>query len=158
MNSKICEFRIDTYMNKGVLTLKEEHELMKLKEIRRQFKKEENKETMEEDQKNIQVPVAPVANDGWNKHDGQIWDPKAGESIEGIYLGKQDDVGANKSKLYKMDSNGKIIEFWGSTVLDGKMIGVRIEQMLKVLFEGLKKPEGKKEYKSYEIYTKSLVN
>ncbi len=96
--------------------------------------------------------------DEWTKLESEVWNPEEGDNISGIYLGVQHDVGENKSSIYSIEvSEGKKVGVWGSKVLDGKMIGVKIGQQVKIEFNGKIKPEGGgKEYKTYEISTKPL--
>lgn len=95
----------------------------------------------------------------WEEVQTDMWIPEEpGDAIEGTYLGVQPDVGENKSKLYTIETEAKKqFNFWGSTVLDGKMIGVKPGQAIKVEFLGKVKPEGKKEYKSYKVYVSKVV-
>jgi hypothetical protein len=94
----------------------------------------------------------------WTKVQSEIWNPEAGDEISGIYLGFQPEVGDNKSNLYKIEtSEGKQLDIWGSKVLDGKMVSIKVGQQVKIKFMGKIKPPKGKEYKSYEIFTKPLV-
>lgn len=47
---------------------------------------------------------------------------KVGEYVDGQYLGQQDEVGPNNSRLYnfKME-DGALVAVWGGTVLDNRM-------------------------------------
>ena len=97
--------------------------------------------------------------DEWNKVESEMWNPEEGESVSGVYLGFQPEVGANKSNLYTIeDSSGKQMGVWGSKVLDGKMISAQVGQQVKIEFVGRVKPDKGQEYKSYEVYTKPVVN
>ena len=58
-----------------------------------------------------------------------IWEPEKGESIEGIYKGKQLNVGENKSAMYTIEVDGELKNFWGSKVIDGKMLYVKEEEL-----------------------------
>ncbi len=95
----------------------------------------------------------------WNKVESEVWSPEEGDEISGVYLGVQKEIGENKSNLYTIEVEaGKQMGAWGSKVLDGKMISVSVGQQVKIVFNGKIKPEaGGKEYKSYEVLTKPLV-
>ena len=95
--------------------------------------------------------------DEWTKIELEVWNPDEGAEISGVYLGVQTEVGENKSNLYTLEtSEQKQISVWGSKVLDGKMMGIKEGQQVKIKFVGRIKPEKGKEYKSYEIFTKPL--
>lgn len=68
-----------------------------------------------------------------------------GEYVEGEYLGVQEGVGPNESRLYnfKME-DGTIVSVWGGTVLDNRMDMMRppIGSIVKIVYvgDGNKKP------------------
>ena len=77
-----------------------------------------------------------------------LWEPKEGDSIEGIYRGAQHNVGKNKSDMYTMEVNEELMNFWGSTVLDRKMMHVKVGDKTKVTYEGKNESP---EYKKYSV-------
>lgn len=78
----------------------------------------------------------------------EVWVPeKAGDSIEGIYLKKKENVGKNKANLYVLDVEGTRKSVWGSTVLDDKMDDVNIGDLVTITFEGDDKEKGYHKYK-----------
>jgi len=68
-----------------------------------------------------------------------------GEYVEGEYLGVQEGVGPNESRLYnfKME-DGTIVSVWGGTVLDNRMDMMRppVGSIVKIVYvgDGTKKP------------------
>ena len=80
-----------------------------------------------------------------------------GDSVEGVYTSKQEDVGPNKSKMYSLDVDGKEVKVWGSTVLDNKFKQLEAEDYfefdrtkIKITFLGMEK--GKRgEYKNWRL-------
>jgi hypothetical protein len=95
--------------------------------------------------------------DNWTKVESEVWNPEEGQEISGVYLGVQNEIGENSSSLYSIETSlGRQTGIWGCKVLDGKMIGVKIGQEIKIKFIGRVKPEKGKEYKSFEVYTKPL--
>jgi hypothetical protein len=82
-----------------------------------------------------------------------FWNPeKEGDSIEGIYLSKQEEVGENKATVYNIETPEKqVIGVWGSTVIDQKMKLISSGDDIRIIFEGRVKPEKGKEYKSFKI-------
>ncbi len=92
----------------------------------------------------------------WDKVQTDVWVPeKEEDEISGIYLGVQKEVGENKSNLYTIEvEEGKTMAFWGSKVLDGKMLALKVGQQVKILFLGKVKPEKGREYKGYDVFVK----
>lgn len=70
---------------------------------------------------------------------GEILDPKAGgkdsETI-GVYLGKQENVGPNKSVLHNLKVNGKEVQIWGSSVLDTRLAMILPGTKIKIVYLG----------------------
>lgn len=64
-----------------------------------------------------------------------------GEGVEGRYIEKKTGVGKHKSNVYVLESDGKKIGVWGSTVLDSKFERVAIGKMVAIAYAGEK--EGK---------------
>jgi len=77
-----------------------------------------------------------------------LWEPKDGESITGVYKAVQHNVGKNKSNMYTIEVDGELKNFWGSTVLDGKMLSVKAEETIRVTYDG---KDEEKDYKKYTI-------
>lgn len=76
----------------------------------------------------------------------------AGESISGIYRGMEKDVGENKANVYNIEKDdGKVICIWGSMVLDQKMKLVCLGDELRIIYEGIEKPEKGKTYKKFKV-------
>jgi len=92
----------------------------------------------------------------WDKVQTEIWVPEnKGDEISGIYLNVQLEVGENKSNFYTFEvEEGKTMAFWGSKVLDGKMLAVKVGQQVKVVFLGKVKPDKGREYKDYDVFVK----
>jgi len=68
------------------------------------------------------------------------WRPeKAGDFIEGVYTQKKENVGKNKANLYLIEKDGVLKAVWGSTVLDDKMIYVKIGDLIKITYQGEEK-------------------
>lgn len=77
-----------------------------------------------------------------------LWEPKEGDSIEGIYKGLQHNVGKNKSDMYTIEVDGELNNFWGSVVLDKKMMSAKVEDQIRVTYEG---KDEEKDYKKYSV-------
>lgn len=77
--------------------------------------------------------------------DTGIWKPENVEdSITGVLLSKEEDVGANNSMLYTLEVEQKPIAVWGSTVLDPKMLGVKVGDTVKIVYKGKGEAKGGK--------------
>ena len=87
------------------------------------------------------------------KEKSKIWEPQAiGESIQGIYIEKEQDVGQFKSNLYSIKNDEEEIRFWGSTVLDELMGKVPMGYEVLITFQGTQpSKKGKKPWKDYKV-------
>lgn len=67
------------------------------------------------------------------------------DSVTGTLIKSEEDVGANKSKLYTLEQEGnKIVNVWGCTILDQRMVGVKLGDMIKIVYKGLGEAKGGK--------------
>ncbi len=78
---------------------------------------------------------------------GNFWKPtKEGDSLEGLYINKEINVGPNSSNMYyieKLDTHD-VVQLWGTTILDMRMIPVKIGQQVLITYKGLgQKGKGK---------------
>lgn len=76
----------------------------------------------------------------------ELWEPEKGDSIEGVYKGSQHNVGKNKSTVYNIEVNGELKSFWGSTVLDRKMMAVKEGDTMRATYDGKDEEKGYKKY------------
>lgn len=77
---------------------------------------------------------------------------KAGDSIEGRYIAKNENVGTNKSNVYIIEvEGGKKIGVWGSTVLDSKFQNIGVGKMVAIEYVGEKKGKTGKTYKDFRV-------
>jgi len=71
---------------------------------------------------------------------GNFWKPtKEGESVEGLYINKEAGVGPNKSNIYYIEKleDHEVVQIWGTTILDQRMMPVRIGQQVLITYKGL---------------------
>jgi hypothetical protein len=71
---------------------------------------------------------------------GNFWKPtKKGEKVEGLYINKETEVGTNKSNIYYIErlSDNEVVQLWGTTILDQRMIPVKIGQQVLITYKGL---------------------
>lgn len=71
------------------------------------------------------------------------WKPQEkDESVEGIFMKAEPEVGTNKSMLYSIDVEGKPVAIWGSAVLDTKMNAVKPGDLIKIIYLGKGEAKG----------------
>ncbi len=83
---------------------------------------------------------------------GETWDykeAKEGDSVEGVYAGKEENVGENNSTIYRIeDKDGNAKNVWGSTVLNTRMKNVKEGEEIKIVYQG-KKPSPTRKGSNY---------
>ena len=68
----------------------------------------------------------------------EIWVyDKEGDSIEGVLVYKEDNVGENKSWMYNIETKDGLKSVWGSAVLDSRMKFVNIGNKILITYKGL---------------------
>jgi len=91
---------------------------------------------------------------------GAFWKPvKEGEQLEGLYVNKESNVGPNSSNIYyfeKLDTH-EIMQVWGTTILDMRMIPVKIGQQVLITYKGLgQKGKGKQAPHIWKVEYKDI--
>ena len=82
------------------------------------------------------------------------WKPiKEEEFITGVLIKIQSEVGPTKSMLYSIErEGGDVMGVWGSTILDQRMIGVKVGDIIKIVYKGLgEKQPGKNPPKLFKV-------
>ncbi len=94
-----------------------------------------------------------VERDVEEKEKINMWDPQAvGESIEGVYIDKEEDVGQYSSNLYTIKTDQGEIKFWGSKVLDELMKKVPFRDEVRIIYQGKQQSKkGNKPWKDYQV-------
>jgi hypothetical protein len=93
-----------------------------------------------------------------NKEKDNIWEPETvGESIQGIYIEKEENVGQFKSKMYFLKTEEGEKKIWGSTVLDDLMGKVPLGSEVRITYQG-KQPSksGRQPWKDYKVQYRSV--
>ena len=82
------------------------------------------------------------------------WKPqKDNESIEGIFMKAEPEVGTNNSMLYHIEVEGKPMAIWGSAILDTKMTAVKPKDLIKIVYLGKGEAKGGHNApKLYDVY------
>ena len=76
--------------------------------------------------------------DEWKTINPGVWKPeKAGDQIVGVLVNKEpkDDIAGISAKYYIETDKGMFF-IWGSTVLDDRMQYVKLNQKVRITFEG----------------------
>jgi len=67
-----------------------------------------------------------------------LWESyKEEDFIEGILVGKDSEVGENKSWMYNIETSEGVKNVWGSAILDSRMKFVKVGMKVKITFNGL---------------------
>ena len=84
---------------------------------------------------------------------GNAWDwDKDGKEFVAIFMGKEEGVGPNNSKLYTFQlSDGSFRDVWGTTILDTRLKNVTMGEEVKIVFLG-EKPSPNRKGKSYRDF------
>lgn len=82
-----------------------------------------------------------------------FWIPeREGDVIEGVLIKKEENVGSNKSMLYTLEKDKKPTNVWGSTILDQRMVGINLGDLIRITYKGLgEKKSGKNAPKVFKV-------
>jgi len=82
-----------------------------------------------------------------------FWTPeKEDDSITGVLIKIEENVGSNKSMLYTIEADKKPTNVWGCTILDQRMVGVKVGDMIRITYKGLgEKTGGKNAPKIFKV-------
>jgi hypothetical protein len=82
-----------------------------------------------------------------------------GDSIEGILVRVQENIGVNKSKLYSIDTNNGIKSVWGSAILDDKLAILKVGDLIRITYKGLgEAKKGKNAPKIFSVMVDKSIN
>ena len=74
----------------------------------------------------------------FEENNPEFWEYKNdNDEVSGVLINIQEDVGENKSMLYTLEVEGKPKNVWGSAILDQRMVGVKVGDLIKIIFKGL---------------------
>lgn len=99
-------------------------------------------------------------NPSWNyKNEAGDFSLKAGDELEGIYIGFEENVGSNNSTIYNFrKENGSKMSVWGSTVLETRFKNLVAGEEVKIVYKG--KVESQKvsgrSYHNYEVFHRPM--
>ncbi len=85
----------------------------------------------------------------WSSKDEPL---KKGDSLEGRYVSKVENVGTRQSNVYVIDTGEEKVGVWGTTVIDGRFENIPVGKKVAIEYLGiLKTKDGKGEYKGFYI-------
>ena len=92
----------------------------------------------------------------WKESTGNAWKPeKEGDFVEGLFIKVETNVGPNDSMMYFIEQKGGegVIQVWGATILDSRMLPVKIGQEVIITYKGLaeKSTRGKQRAKIFKV-------
>jgi len=76
----------------------------------------------------------------WKESTGNVWKPtKEGDAVDGLYIQKAEHVGQNNSNIYYIETlpDHDTVQIWGTTILDQRMIPVKVGQRVRITYKGL---------------------
>jgi len=66
------------------------------------------------------------------------------DELTGVLINIQKDVGPSKSMLYTLEVDSKPVSVWGCKILDQRMVGIKVGDLIKIVFKGLGEAQGGK--------------
>lgn len=86
------------------------------------------------------------------ENDG-VWKPvTVGESVEGTYVGKDENVGGFDSTIYHLNTVNGPLSVWGSAILDQNMVYVKLNQKVKIVFTGTTPSKKGNDTKLFDVF------
>lgn len=97
--------------------------------------------------------------DKWEKVDmAPTWDYTTQKEIEGLFVGREENVGPNGSNMYTVEVKGRgNVGIWGNAVLDVRFKNLSIGEEIKVVYLGkVKSEKTKREYHNFDVYHRPM--
>ncbi|HEC65925.1 MAG TPA: hypothetical protein ENI23_11580 [bacterium] len=100
--------------------------------------------------------------EGWEEvveTQAEIHNFEENDTLVGVLVEVQEDVGENNSKLYKFEVIGQeeLVGVWGSHVLDSKLKKMESGQEIKIVYLGkVSVPNSKRSYKNWQVFSKPV--
>lgn len=74
------------------------------------------------------------------------------DSVTGVLIKIEENVGEHKSSLYTLEVDEKPVHVWGSTILDQRMVGIKVGDLIRIVYKGLgEKKSGKQPPKIFQV-------
>lgn len=76
-----------------------------------------------------------------------------GPTVQGLYVDKKMNIGANKSNLYEIEiADGRKVSIWGSALLDGKFDLIPMGSEVRVTYLGMEKAkQSARSYRTFKV-------
>jgi len=75
-----------------------------------------------------------------------------GDSITGVLLEKLENIGANNSRMYALETKTHgFCKIWGSTILDDRMSYIKVGDIVRVTYKGQEKNSKNQDVNLYEV-------
>lgn len=65
-----------------------------------------------------------------------------GDKVTGVLIKITTDVGPNKAMVYTLEVKTKPINVWGCTILDQRMVGIKVGEIVEIVYKGLGEAKG----------------
>lgn len=98
------------------------------------------------------TPIAKKQNKNWTEITDNTWIPDIGDKIEGKLIEIKEYDGEYRSQIYilKTEENKKI-KVWGSTYLDNLMDEIKIDDYIRITYNGNKKTSNGYDMKLFKL-------
>lgn len=81
-----------------------------------------------------------------------VWKPEnEGDTVEGVVIRKQKNVGINESNAYHLENKGTQVMVWGATVLDNRMEYVNVGEFVRITYKGKNKNSKGQDVKLFKV-------
>ena len=84
-----------------------------------------------------------------------------GNVVQGIYKAMKTNIGQNDSTIYELQlADGRLVSFWGSSLLDGKFAQIEIGMEVRITFLGVAQPKSAagRQYRNFKVeYAKPVT-
>ena len=108
--------------------------------------------------------VDDLDNDGWEDMEdtqSDAWKPNKGDILEGLYVGKKENIGDYGSTMMLIESKkkpGTIVGVWANKVLLGKFQKVKEGMEVRITYLGMETPEkgGMGDYHNWKVQARVI--
>ena len=95
----------------------------------------------------------------YQKIEPNLWTyEKDGDFVEGIVVAKEPNVGKNDAWIYSIETPEGIKNVWGCTILDSRMVFVKVGDKIKITFRGLGEAKsGRNAPKKFDVEVDKVI-
>jgi len=73
------------------------------------------------------------------------------EFIDGVLIAKKSNIGPNNSNTYHLENKEGIFMVWGTTILDDRMLAIKIGERVKIIYKGTEKNQKGQDTKLFQV-------